>query len=618
MHLQSKIQLSVTLPVLLLLTASSLVAYVYLHQLMQENAHEKGLLSVQMIRTAVLSIDSSKGHPINSGALMQQFRSLPGLLEVRMIRGAAVSNQFGPSHSGSEPVDGTETTMLRSGTRSQVIREIDGHEVLHFNGPLKAKNYKGNNCLQCHHVPIGTVLGGISVQVDLSDELHLARVLPLYAFLFFGCCGLFLAVVLRRFSTPISHTATQIADAMEHGERGDFTHRLHDISTATDEVRQIVESSNAFFTTLQRNIGGIASEIEMITGHLPDTCHGNMIARAKYGVELMLFSNRLKRSLEEDRNLEEAYTRLAHVLHDEFHLQHFGIFESASNPEAMKPLVQVGIPQDWIADTADHSVCPPTLNGASPDGHIVNVSAHPDACCRTCGQANHDPALLHFCVPIKDSEETRTVIAILYKKTQAKQMHDVLARLSYVLRVITPELHSKRLLKILKDISVRDPLTGMFNRRFLDEIKPGLVASVNRRNTTLGVMVCDIDHFKQVNDTYGHETGDVVLKGIAELFRNEMRDSDYVIRLGGEEILVLLMDADREKTVEIAERLRTKVSRRTFKVTNCILSKTVSIGVAIFPEDSSSLLDTIQCADQAVYQAKHQGRNQVVVFESEA
>ncbi|OIQ03811.1 MAG: hypothetical protein AUK36_01880 [Zetaproteobacteria bacterium CG2_30_59_37] len=154
----------------------------------------------------------------------------------------------------------------------------------------------------------------------------------------------------------------------------------------------------------------------------------------------------------------------------------------------------------------------------------------------------------------------------------------------------------------------------MFNRRFLDEIKPGLVAAIRRRNTSLGVLLCDIDLFKDVNDTYGHETGDMVLKGIADVFRKEMRDSDYVIRLGGEEILVLLMDADREKSVEIAERLRTRVSRKTFKVTNCTLSKTVSIGVAVFPDDSSSLMDTIQCADQAVYQAKHQGRNRVVAF----
>lgn len=223
---------------------------------------------------------------------------------------------------------------------------------------------------------------------------------------------------------------------------------------------------------------------------------------------------------------------------------------------------------------------------------------------------------MHFCIPIKDSEETHTVITILYEKVEAKRMHDVLARLRYVMRVITPELRSKRLLKILRDISIRDPLTGMFNRRFLDEIKPGLVASVKRRKTSLAVLVCDIDLFKQVNDTYGHETGDVVLKGIAEIYRKEMRNSGYVIRLGGEEILVLLMDTGREKAVEIAERLRAKVSRKTFRVTNCILSKTVSIGIAIFPEDSSSLLDTVQCADQAVYKAKHQGRNQVVVYES--
>jgi len=628
MRLHSKIQLSLTLPAVLLLAAASAAAYFYLNHLMTEQAEQKGLLVVQMVRTAMLSNVSSEGHSMNSASMMQQFRTMPGLLELRMIRGPAVSNQFGPSHSGSEPVDGSETSMLRSGNRSQLIKMENGREVLHFNGPLKAKNYQGNNCLQCHHVPNGSVLGGFSVQVDLTDELREARILPMYAFLLIGFGGLLIAYALQRFFSPIRHTAMQIADTMQRGERGDFTHRLHDIRTDTDEVRQIFESSNAFFSTLELHIGGIAHEIEMITGHLPDDTHGNMIARARHGVDLMLFSNRLKRSLEEDRNLEEAFIRLAHVLQEDFRLQHFGIFESGAEPGresarecgGMRTVIQVGLPGDWLHSDAQHSdelaACPPEVNGHIPDGHIVDVAIHPDACCRTCGQVNKDEALHHFCIPIMDSDETRTVITILYSKSEAKQMNDVLARLRYVLRVITPELRSKRLLKILREISIRDPLTGMFNRRFLDEIKPGLVASVKRRNTSLGVLVCDIDLFKQVNDTYGHETGDLVLKGIADIYRKEMRDSDYVIRLGGEEILVLLMDADREKSTEIAERLRAKVGRKTFKVNNCILSKTVSIGVAIFPDDSSSLMDTIQCADLAVYQAKHQGRNQVVCFQS--
>ena len=437
MRLQSRIQLSVTLPVFLLLSASALGAYLYLNNMMTEHAHQKGLLVVQMVKTAMLSNVSAKGHSMNSSPMMQQSRSMPGLLEVRMIRGAAVSNQFGRGQSDSEPIDGSETSMLRSGSRSEIIKQVGSHEVLHFNGPLKARNYQGSNCLQCHHVPAGTVLGGFSVQVDLTDELREARLLPMFALLFIAIGGVMFAYALRQFSAPVSHTARQIADTMERGERGDFTHRLHDIRTDTDEVRQIVESSNAFFSTLERHIGGIAREIEMITGHLPDDSHNNMIARAKHGVDLMLFSNRLKRSLEEDRNLEEAFARLAHVLQNDFGLTRFGIFESTDNASGLKPLIMLGLPGDWIVTDSgvEHSACPPALDGKLPDGHIVDVSKHPDACCRTCGQINNDTALQHFCIPIVDSEDSRTVITILYEKAEAKRMHDVLAR---------PALHPAR------------------------------------------------------------------------------------------------------------------------------------------------------------------------------
>ncbi|MDQ6965903.1 MAG: diguanylate cyclase [Mariprofundaceae bacterium] len=614
MQLQRISQLKITLPIILFLGITSISGFFYLNTIMTDNAQEKGLLVVDMVRTAILSNITEEGHSLNSSDIMQHFRSLPGLREVRLIRSDAINGQFGPSQSDSEPQDEIERKMLSSGKKAQSIESIDGHEVLHFNGPLKA----GNNCLQCHQVSPGTVLGGLSVQVDISDELKEALMVSLISLIIIAFCGLFVAYALRRFSAPISNTAIQISEAMVRGEKGDFTRRLQDIRADSDEIRQIIESSNGFLGALQHHIGGIAREVELITGYHPKELQSNMIARARQSVDLMLYATKLKRALEDDRDLDEAFERMSYVLQHDFALDRFGIFESMDDTHSLKPVVMVGLPEGWNSwcdqpQDGDASAC-----RATRTGHAVDVSEDSDACRLRCGHYNDNSSLKHLCIPINESGGTRTLITILYEIEKAEMMANTLARLRYVIRAVTPELRSKRLLKILRDTSIHDGLTGMFNRRFLEEVQSSLVASVQRRNTTLGVLMCDIDHFKMVNDTYGHETGDVVLKGIADIFTHMMRESDYVIRFGGEEILVLLMDADKLKSAEIAERIRSRIAARKFKSAQGEFTKTVSIGVALFPEDSSNLHDAIQYADEALYTAKNSGRNQVVMHAGKA
>jgi len=615
MHLQRLVQLTVTLPVLLLLSFLSIAAFFYLDAMMTENAHEKGLLVVEMVRTSMLSNVSKERHSLNSSAMMQQFRTLPGLLEVRMVRGDAVSAQFGPSHSNSAPGESVERDMLQSGRTKQDIEKIGDREVLHFNGPLLAGNSEGSNCLQCHQVPLGTVLGGLSVQVDLTDELREARMVPLIAFGFIAFCGLLIAYALYRFSTPISSTARQIASAMKHGEQGDFSHRLLGIRTDNDETRKIVDSTNAFFAALQQHIGGIADEIELITGHPPGEDNHNTISRARQAVSLMLYAARLKQGLEGDRDLDEAMLRLSSALQRDFGLDKFGIFESPDGSSRLVPAVMVGLPEDWDAWCdqpmgEDISAC-----RATRTSQAVEVIRNNHACLDVCVDCKNTQALRHYCLPINDSGSTRSLITIVYSDEQAEAMQNVFTRLRYVIQVISPELRSKRLLKILKKNSINDPLTGLFNRRFLDEISKGLVSAIKRRKTSLGVLMCDIDFFKQVNDTYGHETGDTVLKSVAKIFQKEMRESDYVIRFGGEEFLILLMDASRDKSAEIAARIRRKVSEKSFNSPQGEFFKTLSIGVAVYPNDSPTLTEAIQQADAALYQAKETGRNRVVISE---
>ncbi|MDX8404302.1 MAG: GGDEF domain-containing protein, partial [Mariprofundaceae bacterium] len=185
----------------------------------------------------------------------------------------------------------------------------------------------------------------------------------------------------------------------------------------------------------------------------------------------------------------------------------------------------------------------------------------------------------------------------------------------YYLRVAAPEIETKRLTRRLKETTLRDALTGMYNRRFLDEFTSNLESSVDRSKSSLGVMMCDIDYFKKVNDERGHASGDMVLAEIPGFFHEIVRGNDLVIRYGGEEIVVILMNSDGKHTVEVAERIRKRIESHTMKDGNGSFSITISIGVNLYDGEHGSLSSAIQQADEALYRAKDSGRNRVILFD---
>lgn len=167
----------------------------------------------------------------------------------------------------------------------------------------------------------------------------------------------------------------------------------------------------------------------------------------------------------------------------------------------------------------------------------------------------------------------------------------------------------------LENLAVTDSLTGLHNRRFFVDVL-GKAMSLRRRNPNDGfaVLMADLDLFKNVNDTHGHAAGDQVLREMSEILRFSARESDTVARLGGEEFAVLMPEANAEQAAQLAERVRTAVEERATTFRNQAINVTVSIGVA----EASDSLDTadglLHAADMALYQAKEEGRNRVVVF----
>ena len=166
----------------------------------------------------------------------------------------------------------------------------------------------------------------------------------------------------------------------------------------------------------------------------------------------------------------------------------------------------------------------------------------------------------------------------------------------------------------LQQLAANDPLTGVYNRRFgMTRLREEFNRSI-RSNIPIGVLMFDIDHFKSVNDTYGHTIGDKILINITRIAKMALREGDILLRYGGEEFLVIMPGAPRHDSQFVAERLCRMVEEGKTQCGNQQISVTVSVGVASFPEtDVTDEKNLISFADSALYEAKDSGRNRVVV-----
>jgi len=166
-------------------------------------------------------------------------------------------------------------------------------------------------------------------------------------------------------------------------------------------------------------------------------------------------------------------------------------------------------------------------------------------------------------------------------------------------------------LEVNKRLATTDELTGLYNRRYFMEKLAQQKALSERNNSDFVIFYCDLDHFKQINDTFGHHTGDIVLQKFSEILKSSIREIDYAARFGGEEFVGLLVDTDLENAKKVTERIRTSLASFNFNDIAPSLQSTVSIGMANFKE-FNTIQETLMSADNRMYQAKRTGRNKVV------
>jgi len=189
---------------------------------------------------------------------------------------------------------------------------------------------------------------------------------------------------------------------------------------------------------------------------------------------------------------------------------------------------------------------------------------------------------------------------------------ELLARVKVQLKIKTLQDHLKESNQRLLEMSQVDPLTGLYNRRHMMTTLEAELDRSNRISSPFALVMVDLDHFKKVNDTYGHQQGDVVLKSISWEIQEQLRQYDSASRFGGEEFVLLLPETSLDEAVNVAERLRQVISNIQFTGSVTDLKMTASLGVTAIPHQKiNTTEDLIRQADVALYQAKNNGRNRV-------
>jgi diguanylate cyclase (GGDEF)-like protein len=574
------------------------------------NAHVHSAAELVRVGLTELMIN---GVIANRAGFLNRVSELEGLDMVRVVRSHHVNQQYGPGIDSEMAHDEIESQVL--GTGRAVFTVIDEGMSPSFRStiPFIATTSGTPNCLSCHAVKEGDVLGAVTIRMSIaqmkSDALLTIAIIVVVVSLF----ALMIILVLQRINRPLVTTANDVQRAVAMALKGDFSTTIE--SRTSDEIGQIATDLNQLMQHLRRGLGAIRDNVAQLIQCKPRD-GGNLLLNTTSMVEGLIDAARFKQSIEEDESKLEVYQRIGRIIRTDFSIANFSLYEIDSQKNHIHPVIIDGEME------RDCRWCDPNILvradscRARRTGHRIDSLDTPHICNAYLPPAEHAD-LCHTCIPIIQSGSVGSVVQLVFSRSDAQRVQDHLPLLNVYLREAAPVIEAKRLMDTLRESNLRDPMTGLHNRRFLEEYLDTLVANIQRRKSNAAILMLDLDYFKKVNDTYGHDAGDLVLKELAKIFRQQVRASDMVVRYGGEEFLIILLDTQGTEAVDVANKIRIAVEGYEFIYAGIKFNKTLSIGLADYPENGRTIWQAIKFADVALYRAKEEGRNRVIHFTAE-
>ncbi|MDD5248419.1 MAG: diguanylate cyclase [Rhodocyclaceae bacterium] len=610
MNLQTKIAAFFGILVVCLVATLLAIGLFSFRQYSIATATEHVRTSAEILRVS-LTEDMVNGVISKREGLLQRLMEVEGLKSVRVFRGPQVEHQFGQGLSREQPVDDVERRVLASGNAEFHLEDNVADTTFRGTIPYVATNRGNPNCLMCHQVAEGTVLGAVTITMSIEQIKRKAiMTLALMVSVVTAFC-LITFLLLRRLTYPIVETATHVEEAVHRAIDGDFTSQV--LVRTKDEIGQIAGEMNRLLSHLNDGLNRIGRMVAQLTNHAPTASNGNLLTSTIEMVETLTAAAHFKQAIEEDETKAEIYVRMSAAIEGLFGIRRYSIYEVLPVRNQMLPIMVDGQTQGACRWCDPQILIRNETCRARRTGHAVNAIATPDICFAF-RPPEDQPATRHICFPIIQSGTVGSVLQLLAPPEDQERIGNIVPYISVYLREAAPVLEAKRLTETLRESNLRDPMTGLHNRRFLEESVDTLIAQAQRHKMPMAFMMLDLDYFKMVNDSYGHDAGDSVLKALSRVLTDSVRSSDYVIRYGGEEFLILLQETDAAAAVDVAEKIRAAVEDLKVQVAGGLLQKTISIGISGYPADSDTFWQAVKYADVALYHAKDTGRNRVVRF----
>ena len=501
----------------------------------------------------MLMLTGQISDPDNRRLFIEKMSKSKGIAEVRMIRGDAVKEQYGPGLPEEQPKDEIDQQVLATGKHIfQHVTAADGRPLLRVVMPFVAsENFRGTNCLDCHHTKLGGVNGAASVTIDLTvgqreledikDRLWIGHLVV--QLLLLVLITLFVRrVIVRNITRPVK----KLQQAMAQIE-GDM-----DLSRRAE-----VDADNP-------DIGEMAKSFNLLVGKLE-------VATERLQLFAKMFENSGEAILITDQNrniltVNPAFEQITQYSSAEVIGKNPKILSSGKQTHEFYALM-------WGAIE---------LTGKW-SGEIWNRR--------------------------KNGEIYAEWLSIAAVKNTKGEVINYISSFSD----ITKRKEAERRIEFLAHY---DSLTKLPNRAlFGDRLRRALLLA-DRHKYKVGLMFLDLDKFKEINDTLGHQAGDQLLQSVAERLRESVRATDTICRQGGDEFLILIEELDSsEEVVRIAHKIMDVMSRPHL-LGNTSRTVSFSIGAAMYPDDADGDEALIRCADHAMYAAKEAGRNNFKLYKN--
>ncbi len=563
------------------------------------SAQKRAMLTAEVVKSG-LTAHMVNGMMDKRAYFLNQIENIDNVSALWIARSPSVIKQFGEGFNNEIARDAIDKAVLNSGEIQKEMTETTTKSTMRMTIPFKATAFGDTNCLSCHNAKEGEVLGAISIILDVSDVRGSSFSTVGYATIAIAILMFFIILTINRYFKPYIKIFYSIKDVMMAAYDGNYSKRVD--GGDLKESKSVANMLNSLLEKLQKVFLEIDKKVYIFVQNRGEEISKDPLVNINNTIDQLSEIYKFKQTIEHDKELEDIYKRLAYIFKNKFDLEDFSIIEA----DTFSGLKNVVYSVNGCHCEVEKGECRADRINSMVDSTIFESS---------CSKFNQ-PNLNYLCIPYSISNELNLIISIVTKtEKESLRVRSLVNLIEDYIATAQPAIVSKKLMQILNKMARVDQLTGMYNRKYLDEFTETTIPQALRTNTPYGVLMIDIDFFKMINDTYGHDVGDEGIRVVSRVIKESIRSSDIAIRYGGEEFIVLLHNCDKNFIKEVAEKIRTNFAKQKISAGTESFSKTLSIGTVMFPQDSKSIWKCIKYADMSLYYAKEHGRNQVISFD---